>query len=180
MSDELTPHEKKFFDWLGEQKALGLKNFRPSFNREAIATHFGAKFIPDPDFPMFGGHIDFSETEYKTVNHPDVREYIYKGLWDFIHAPSVRIRNDTDEWGNVLDPNHMDFHTFDERKARVEKSRTLGIRSRYEYEMVLEGHLPPTPGKTVDSVKQEWEDYKAKYLNGAVPWPHPRKDNHDS
>lgn len=177
-----TPYRDRFEQWLEAKKKEGLVSFKPTFNKEAIAEHFGAKVIYD-DFGMVE-YLDFSETEYKTIQHPEVMEYIYKGLLEFATAPSYRLRNETDKWGNVVDKRHFEYMSTEDKISHVLLCRRMdgntGISSRWEYEMVIEGHLPPTNGRTVADYEALWEDHKRNYEERSErPWPHPRPDDHD-
>lgn len=173
---ELT-YKEKFAEWFDEQRKNGMIDFKPSFNHEAIAEKFGATLHRD-EYGMFS-YLDFSETPYKTIMHPEVQEHIYEGLYKFVTAKSVRISDTTDKWGDVLDPNHPDWMTLDEKIEHVKLMRAhdLGTMSHWETPMVLEGHIEPTPGKTLEDYQRDWDDrmqaYEEKF---GSPWPHPRED----
>lgn len=169
--------KERFADWFDDQKENhGLVDFKPYFDREAIARQFGAKTVKD-EFG-FITHLDFSETEYKTIMHPEVQEFIYEGLYKFVTAPSVRIRHDTDYWGNMLDPDHPDYMTVEDRVKHVELCKRIdGIGSRYETALVLQGHLPPDEDMTMEDYQALWDEKLREYTERTgKEWPHPKVD----
>lgn len=113
-----------FSDWFDEQVENGMKNFKPSFNHEAIAAKFGG-IVHYDQFGLFS-HLDFSETEFKTIMHPVIQEFIYEGLYRFVTAPTICISNVTNKWGEVLDVNHPDYMSQDE------KNRTCSFMPGYK------------------------------------------------
>jgi hypothetical protein len=167
-------YKEKFGDWFDEQVANGMKNFKPSFNYERIASQFGGDVIYD-DLGLFS-HLDFSHTPYITIMHPEIQEYIYEGLYKFVTAPSIRISNATDKWGNVLDVNHPDFMTLDEKIKHVGLCRkTDGISSRFEIPLVLEGIIVPIDGKSLEDYQSQWDAKVLAYeARTGKLWPHPR------
>lgn len=170
-------YKERFADWFDEQKERGMINFHPSFNHEAIANHFGAEIFYDEN--GFFKRLDFSKTKYETIMHPEVQEYIYEGLYKFVTAPSRRISNATDKWGNYLDGGHPDHTTLERKKEHVREMRALNLdlKSRWELAMVLEGHCPPAEGRTIADYEKDWLDHIADYEAATErPWPHPRDD----
>lgn len=169
-------YKEKFADWFDEQIANGMKSFKPSFNHEAIASKFGGTVHYD-QYGLFS-HLDFSATPFGTIMHPEIQEYIYEGLYKFVTAPTVRISNETDKWGDVLDANHPDFMSHEEKMEHVALCRTMntGVHSRYEIPLVLEGHIPPAEGKTIEDYQAMWDERVQKYEEGTgESWPHPRE-----
>lgn len=173
-------YKEMFADWFDQKRSEGMVNFKPSFNHEAIAQRFGAGIFYD-EYGLFS-HLDFSDTKYQTILHPEVQEYIYEGLYKFVTAPARRIRNNTDKWGNPLDNKHPDYATLERKIEHVRDMRKMGLalKSRWELELVLEGHCEPTEGRTVDDYKQDWEDHLKEYKEAmGREWPHPRMDDND-
>lgn len=170
-------YKELFSDWFDEQIANGMQSFKPSFNYEAIAEKFGGSVFYD-QYGLFS-HLDFSQTPYETIMHPTIQEYIYEGLYKFVTAPTTRIGNATDKWGDVLDANHPDFMSRDEKIEHVALCRTLntGITSRFEIPLVLEGHIPPVDGKSIEEYQAEWDERVRSYEERiGEPWPHPRAE----
>ena len=171
-------YKEKFGDWFDEQIANGMKNFKPSFNYEAIASKFGGTITYD-SLGLFS-HLDFSDTAYITILHPDIQEYIYEGLYKFVTAPTTKIDNATDKWGNVLDANHPDFMSLDAKIEHVALCRSMntGIVSRFEIPLVLEGILPPENDKTIVDYQTQWDKKIADYeACTSERWPHPRSEH---
>lgn len=169
--------KEKFLAWFDEQVAAGMKNFRPSFNKAEIAKHFGAKLVEDPNFP-FIDYIDFSGTEY-SIDHPEVEEYIYSALLQLTEAMknSIRISNATDRYGKVLDPNHPDWMTVEERVQRLKLWPEI---TKTPYSLVLEGHigLEDSPWETMEEAEEAFTAYKVDYESRTgMTWRHPVVDN---
>lgn len=78
--EETKTYKERFADWFDDQKAKGMCSFKPVFNLHALATKFGANLVKDEY--GFDSYIDFSNTPYKTIMHPEVEEFIYKGLFE--------------------------------------------------------------------------------------------------
>jgi hypothetical protein len=145
-----------------------LKNFHYTMDKEAFAAKYGGIYTPG-DFGVFDGNIDWTHSPF---TEEERTEGLAKSLNDFMDAAedptrSYRLSSSTDEWGNMLDENHMDYMTFDERLAHVLLCRQVsgelsrGLSSRFEYEMVILGHLPPASGKTIADYEAEWEERQA-------------------
>ena len=145
-----------------------LKNFHYTMDKEAFAARYGGIYTPG-DFGVFDGNIDWTHSPF---TEEERTEGLAKSLNDFMDAAedptrSYRLSSSTDEWGNMLDENHMDYMTFDERLAHVLLCRQVsgelsrGLSSRFEYEMVILGHLPPASGKTIADYEAEWEERQA-------------------
>ena len=145
-----------------------LKNFHFTMDKEAFAAKYGGVYTPG-DFGVLDGNIDWTHSPF---TEEERTEGLAKSLNDFMDAAedparSHRLSSSTDEWGNMLDENHMDYMTFDERLAHVLLCRQVsgelsrGLSSRYEYEMVILGHLPPASGKTIADYEAEWEERQA-------------------
>lgn len=149
-----------------------VKNVHFTIDKEAFAKQYGGTYIPG-DFGPLDGYIDWTFSPYSAEER---EEGLAKSMNDFMDAAedpkrSHRLSSSTDKWGNMLDEQHMDYMTFDERLEHVLLCRKIeagqtpgeasrGFSSRYEYEMVIEGHVPPLPGKTVADYESEWEDYQ--------------------
>lgn len=161
-----------------EQRLFGdpekkVKNFHFTMDKEAFAAKYGGVYTPG-DFGVLDGNIDWTDSPFTAEERA---EGLAKSLNDFMDAAedparSHRLSSSTDEWGNVLDEKHFDYMTFDERLAHVLLCRKVetgqvpnessrGLSSRFEYEMVILGHLPPSAGQTVADYEAEWERYQA-------------------
>lgn len=100
-------YKERFEEWFTNQVENGMESFRPTFNHEAIAEKFGAQIHYD-EYGLFS-YIDFSVTPSGSIMHPEVQEFIYQGLYEFVTSPKVLVRNHTDKWGRMLDENHPDY-----------------------------------------------------------------------
>ncbi len=142
-----------------------VKNFGFTIDKEAFAKTYGGTYIPG-DFGPLDGYIDWTFSSFTVEERT---EGLAKELNDFMDAAedpkrSHRLSSTTDKWGTLLDEKHMDYMTFDERLEHVELCRRAGgghyapsVRSRYEWEMVIEGHIEPEGDRTVADYEVEWE-----------------------
>lgn len=141
-----------------------LRNFHYTMDKEAFAKQYGGVYTPG-DFGVLDGNIDWTNSPFTAEERTEGLAKSLNAFMDAAEDParSHRLSSSTDEWGNMLDEKHMDYMTFDERMEHVLLCRKIdtGVHSRYEPEMVILGHLPPSGSRTVADYEAEWEERQA-------------------
>lgn len=155
-----------------------VKNFHFDVNKKAFAeTHGG---IYHYDEATMHEWIDWTDAP---TTKEERAEALAKEISDFMDAAedprrSRRVSSSRDYWGRMIDPIHPDYMTVDKMVEHVNTCRDMVGRpaflSAYEYQMVLEGHMEPAQGLTVDDYEDRWKeildkrcpDDENRYSNG--------------
>lgn len=172
--DQMTEVQKLEHRLFGDENKK-LRNVRFDIDKRKFAETYGGQFIEDPDFPSpFGGTIDWTNSPYTSEQRQEFLAQEINRFMDAAEDPkrSHRLSSSTDKWGNLLDKKHFDYMTLEERIEHVKLSRRMNSNSRFEYEAVIDGHLPPAEGRTVQDYKDEWEIKKANSLRGGREHPY--------
>lgn len=84
-----TPNKDLMDKWFEDQKALGMVDFKPTFNWEGLAKKFGATPVYHKDFPIACG-VDWSTS---TTPIEEIHEYIYGALHKMVTAPGTPVES---------------------------------------------------------------------------------------
>jgi hypothetical protein len=140
--------EEKLKSWFDVKRQNGMVDFKVDVSKQALANTFGGRLVWDSSG---GQQIEWPEgTDLDAINR-----HIQREMHRFIETAndptkSRLIKNDKDDFGNMLDEAHPDYK---EESARLEhvnlmrKSFPNGeMISSYELEFVARGLVAPLRG----------------------------------